>query len=77
MYLGKEIRRTERGFELTTNSKLIDSYIKVCGVESGKGVNTPTVKYSQEEELATEAIPKENITGFRSKLGKLLAISHD
>ena len=46
-------------------------------MENSKGVDTPAVKYSKvQEEQAQEWLTAE-YTPFRSKLGKLMAISHD
>ena len=43
-YLGKIITRTTHGFELRSNDKLVESYIRVCGVEASKGVDTAVVR---------------------------------
>ena len=77
IYLGKTITRTRRGFELRANDKLIESYIRVCGAEGSKGVDTPIVKHTQIQEEQAELLEPHEYTPFRSKLGKLLALSHD
>ena len=76
-YLGKTITRTRRGFELRASDKLIESYIRVCGAEGSKGVDKPIVKYTQIQEEQAELLEPHEYTPFRSKLGKLLALSHD
>ena len=76
-YLGKIIRKTESGYELRLNDRLAQSYIKVCGVEKGKGVDTAVVRYTLQQEEQAVPLPIEEYTAFRMKLGKLLALSHD
>ena len=49
-YLGKIITKTKKGFELRASDRLIDSYIKVCGAEGCKGVDTPAVRHTQLQE---------------------------
>ena len=76
-YLGNIITRTRKGFELRASDKLIDSFIRVCGAEGSKGVDTPAVKYTQIQEEQAERLEPEQYTPFTMKLGKLLALSHD
>jgi hypothetical protein len=76
-YLGKIIMKTENGYELRSNDRLVQSYIKVCGVEKGKGVDTAVVRYTLQQEEQAVPLPIEEYTAFRMKLGKLLALSHD
>ena len=76
-YLGRTITRTKNGFELRAKDRLIDSYVKVCGVENSKGVETPVVKYTQTQEEQAERLSPNEYTPFRMKLCNLLALSHD
>ena len=71
-YLGKIITRTKYGFELRARDKLIESYIRVCGVERSKGVDTPVVKYTQIQEETAEKLTPNQDTPFRTKLTELM-----
>ena len=68
-YLGKIITRTRNGFELRAGDKLIDSFIRVCGAEGSKGVDTPAVRYTQIQEEQAEQLEPQEYTPIRTKLG--------
>ena len=68
-YVGRILRRTARGFELEAHPRIVESFVKMCGVSDARRVATPAVRYSYKQlALAAELAPSE-LTSFRSALG--------